>query len=145
MKTGKQFIKFGIVGVLNTGVQFAVFVLLFRWLNLPMLIGSGLGYLAGIVNSYFINRFWTFEVKGKRDKREFFRFFMVNIVSMGVNLGSLKLLVEQGSLLPELAQVFAIGSSLVVNFIGNKFWTFRATEELQPEENAVQLQEGTSD
>ncbi len=131
MKIGKQFIKFGLVGVLNTAVQFAVFVVLYRLLHWPMLVASGMGYLAGIVNSYFINRVWTFEVKGKRQTGEFLRFVAVNIVSMGVNLGTLKLLVDWGGLMPELAQVLAIGSSLVVNFAGNRFWTFREKPEGQ--------------
>jgi putative flippase GtrA len=125
MKTGKQFVKFGIVGVVNTAVQFVVFYLLFRQLHLPMMVSSGLGYMAGVINSYLINRVWTFEVKEKKKAGEFMRFVAVNIVSMGVNLGALKLLVVYGGLLPELAQAFAIAASLVVNFAGNKWWTFR--------------------
>lgn len=128
MKTGKQFVKFGLVGVLNTAVQFVVFYFLFRQFHMPMMVASGLGYVAGIVNSYLINRVWTFEVKEKKQAGEFMRFVAVNIVSMGVNLGALKLLVVYGGLLPELAQVLAIGASLVVNFIGNKWWTFRSED-----------------
>ena len=125
MKTGRQFVKFGIVGALNTSIQFVVFVVLFRWLNIPMLVASGVGYLAGIINSYLINRVWTFEVREKRQTGEFLRFVAVNIVSMGVNLGTLKMLADGVGLMPEVAQVLAIGSSLVVNFSGNKWWTFR--------------------
>ncbi len=125
MKTGKQFIRFGIVGVLNTAVQFVVFSALFRLFSLPMLLASGIGYLAGIVNSYLLNRVWTFEVSNQRRTSEFMRFVAVNLVAMGVNLGVLKILVESRDLVPEVAQVLAIGSSLVVNFCGNKWWTFR--------------------
>jgi len=129
MKIGTQFLKFGLVGVLNTLVQFVVFILLFRVVHFPMMVSSGLGYAAGILNSYLINRVWTFEVEAKPQAGEFLRFVVVNIVAMGVNLGTLKLLVSGGGLLPELSQVLAIGSSLVVNFVGNKWWTFRVVHK----------------
>ena len=66
MSTARQFLKFGLVGVLNTGVQYVVFVGLFRLLGVPMLLASGIGYCAGIVNSYFLNRIWTFQVRSRR-------------------------------------------------------------------------------
>jgi len=125
MNTGSQFMRFGIVGVLNTAVQFLVFVLLFRVLHVPMILASGLGYIAGIVNSYLLNRTWTFKVRRRRETREFLRFVAVNILAMGVNLGTLKFLVATWAVVPEVAQILAIGASLVVNFAGNKWWTFR--------------------
>jgi putative flippase GtrA len=145
MKTSSQFVKFGVVGILNTAVQFVVFIALFRWLNIPMMVASGLGYTAGIVNSYLINRVWTFQVKEKKQAGEFFRFVAVNIVAMGVNLGTLKALVFYGGLLPEIAQVLAIGSSLVVNFAGNKWWTFRKQNGSASVAAAAPPQEGVSD
>lgn len=132
MKLGRQFVKFGLVGVLNTIIHYLAFLLMYRLLNFPMLLASGLGYSAGIVNSYLINRVWTFEIKSNRRPREFLCFVTVNLVSMGVNLGTLKLLVDGDGMQPEFAQVLAIFSSLVVNFAGNKWWTF-AQRKLQTE------------
>jgi len=145
MKLGKQFIKFGLVGVLNTGVQFIVFVVLYRLFHVPMILASGLGYLAGIANSYLINRVWTFQVAEKKQMGEFLKFFAVNLVAMAVNLGTLKLLVSQFGMLEELAQIFAIGSSLVINFAGNKWWTFRGNKEESAMSNSSLIQEDTGD
>ncbi len=125
MKTGVQFIKFGIVGVLNTVVQFGVFFVLFRSLAFPMLVASGLGYIAGIVNSYFVNRVWTFEIEERKTTREFIRFALVSVIAMGMNLSALKILVAEFGLVPEIGQVLAIGFSMTINFAGNKWWTFR--------------------
>lgn len=125
MRIGSQFVKFGLVGVLNTAIQYAVFVGLFRFANVPMVLASGIGYVAGILNSYFLNRVWTFRVQRARTNAEFARFLLVNLLAMGVNLLTLKALVSWVGLVPELAQVGAIFSSLVVNFAGNKLWTFR--------------------
>jgi len=125
MKIGPQFLKFGLVGGLNTGIQYGVWWLLFRLLGVPMLVASGLGYTAGIVNSYFLNRSWTFKAAGNRNAGEFGKFVVVNLVAMGMNLLALKFLVDGARLKPEIAQVLAIGASLVVNFAGNRIWTFR--------------------
>lgn len=145
MSTSKQFLKFGLVGVLNTGVQFVVFIALFRWLQVPMLVASGLGYAAGIVNSYFINRVWTFQVKERRQAGEFLSFVAVNLVAMAANLGTLKLAVARGGMVPEVAQVVAIGASLVVNFAGNKWWTFRRKGGPAAGAGAAAAQGGTRD
>ena len=58
-KTFWQFIKFAIVGVLNTLVDFAVFQafnLLLGWVYAAQV----LGYTAGMINSYVWNSGWTF-------------------------------------------------------------------------------------
>jgi putative flippase GtrA len=53
-------LRFGLVGVVNTGVDFLVFVLLFYGLAWPLLVANTLGYLAGLANSYVLNSRWTF-------------------------------------------------------------------------------------
>ncbi len=55
---------------------------------------------------------------------EFIRFIVVNLVSLGVNLLVLQMLVSQANIMPEIAQGVAILGALVVNFSGNKLWTF---------------------
>ena len=139
MKTSAQFLRFGLVGGLNTAIQYVVFIVLFRLAAVSMVAASAAGYLAGIVNSYFINRSWTFRMDRTRSGGEFVRFLLVNILAMGMNLLTLKLLVSRAGLSPEIAQVCAIGSSLVVNFAGNKLWTFRrAAGAARPAGNGVE-------
>jgi len=132
MKLGWQFTRFGLVGVLNTAIQYAVFAILFRLAGLPMLLSSALGYLAGLLNSYYVNRKWTFAMREGGNRVEFARFLVVNLLAMGMNLLALKVLVARFGMLPEAAQILAIGASLVVNFAGNRWWTFR-TAEAAPE------------
>jgi putative flippase GtrA len=125
MKTGLQLLKFGLVGGVNTFVHYVIFVFLFRIVGAEMMVSSAIGYLAGLVNSFFLNRKWTFKVEGKNQRQEFVKFFCVNILSLALNLLLLKILVSVFVILPEIAQLLAIFASLVVNFAGNKWWTFR--------------------
>src|SRR5690606_6816046 len=82
----RQFLAFSIVGVINTVVHFAVFMLFLRLFQVPLLIASTIGYCAGIVNSYCINRLWTFKVRSRATVQEFLCFTTVNLLSLGANL-----------------------------------------------------------
>jgi putative flippase GtrA len=125
---GVQFIKFSLVGALNTGIHYLVFILLFRITGLNYLIASTIGYSCGLINSFFFNKLWTFRTSAANNFGEFLRFSLVNVVALLVNLGSLKYCVSVSGMRPEYAQLVSIGFSLGVNFLGNKFWTFRNCE-----------------
>ena len=119
-----QFIKFAIVGVLNSAIQYLVFLFLYSLTGTPYLLASIIGYLAGMINSYILNRRWTFGSRSQKLFTELSRFVAVNLVSLGVNLGLLYLLVSTGVMIPQWAQVVAIVGSTLVNFVLNKVWTF---------------------
>ena len=125
MSSSVQFVKFGLVGILNTLVHYLVFYLLFRVAGIAMIVASAVGYMSGVLNSYLINRKWTFKATGSGYGTEFVKFFVVNLVSLGVNLLSLQFLVSSFGMMPEISQVLAIFCSLLVNFSGNKWWTFK--------------------
>jgi putative flippase GtrA len=119
-----QFIKFAIVGVLNSAIQYLVFLFLYSLTGTQYLLASIIGYVAGMINSYILNRKWTFGSRNQKLLTELSRFVAVNLISLGVNLGLLFLLVSTGVMVPQWAQVLAIAGSTLVNFVLNKIWTF---------------------
>lgn len=125
MKTCLQFVKFGLIGVLNSVLHYLVFLFLFRIIGMEMVVSSALGYMAGVINSFLMNRRWTFNHTGFGAGSEFAKFVIVNIVSLGANIFTLELFVSYVGIIPEIAQVIAICCTLVINFSGNKWWTFR--------------------
>jgi putative flippase GtrA len=129
-ETGTQFVKFAIVGILNTGIHYSVFLVLLQIGRMHYLLASVVGYCAGLINSYVLNRVWTFEFHGNQKRREFAKFVTVNIVALAVNTATLKWFVFYMKMAPEIGQVFAIVFSLTVNFLGNKLWTFRKAHEV---------------
>ena len=124
-ETGIQFIKFATIGFLNTMIHYGVFLLLFRLAGVHYLLASSIGYCAGLINSFILNKTLTFRTKGTRTGIEFVKFVLVNVLALGANLLVLKFSVLFLDLIPELGQIFAIGFSIVINFLGNKIWTFR--------------------
>lgn len=122
-----QFLTFTLVGVANTAIHLAAFVALIHVFGAPILAASAIGYCAGVLNSYVMNRIWTFRVKGKANIGEISRFLAVNLVSLGLNLAALTYFANCVGLQPEVAQILAIAISLVANFVGNRWWTFAGT------------------
>ncbi len=139
-----QFIKFALVGVLNTLVDTVVFRLL-NWLFSWYLPAQIIGYCCGIVNSYLLNTAWTFKKERKRDLREMLSFLALNLVILGISLGLL-LLFRDGlgiaawwdantwcpAFLMKLingeffCKLIATLICILLNFIGNKLFVFRA-------------------
>ena len=120
-----QILTFSLVGIINTVITYAVFVIFFKLFSVNYLISSGLGYCCGLANSYIMNRKFTFKVTKKQSIGEGSRFIVVNAAAMLINLLLMEACVVRLGILPEVAQIIAIAGSYCTNFVGNKFWTFR--------------------
>lgn len=118
-----RFLRFCTVGVGNTAVDFTVFFLLALG-GFPYLAAQALSYAAGMVNSYFLNRRWTFRVVRKANGLEAGRFIIVNALSLLVSLGLLAVLHDENQLSLWLSKFIATGGGLVVNYIGSRLWVF---------------------
>lgn len=143
----KQFIKFIIVGCSNFAVSFTVFYLLYRhWKvsslchlagfsflfeilfkigisSIDAMVANIFGYSAGVFNSFFWNKIWTFQVK-QGTVKQFKRFFLLNMTCLvGSTLGVFVFvdILE----LPYKVVWFVIMSIVtIINFIGSKVWVF---------------------
>ena len=123
-QTAGQLAKFTLCGMLNCSITYLVFLALYRLVGLYYIPASGLGYCAGIVNSFLVNRTFTFQARGAVQPM-IGRFALVTCVGFSVNLLSVHCFVTSLRLPPEVAQVFALMCAGCVSFVGNKVWTFR--------------------
>lgn len=121
----RQFIIFSLIGLINTGIHYCVFLIFYRFVNFNYLIASVIGYSCGLLNSFILNKKWTFKTINVRTDIELAKFIIVNVLALGVNIIGLRFFVEVMGIKPEIGQIGAIGFSLVTNFLGNKYWTFR--------------------
>jgi putative flippase GtrA len=118
-----QFVKFGIVGVSNTLLTFAVYTLLLKVFDVWYLAASAIGFIVGTTNSFLLNRRWTFS-EHVGDSLTPVRWAIVQGAGLGLNLGLLALFVG-GAGLDELAgQAFATVIVTVSTFFVNRAWTF---------------------
>lgn len=121
-----QAAKFCLVGLLNSGVTFVSFFVLFRILGLPEYASNAASYVLGLINSFVFNKLWTFRSRGFR-LAELGLFIIVFLVSYGVQLAAYRGLRLLG-LTPEAAQLIAMAAYTALGFAGNKLITFRKGE-----------------
>jgi putative flippase GtrA len=119
-----QFLKFGIVGVSNTLIFFAVYTLLLKVFGVWYVAASGIGFAVGAVNGFLWNRAWTF--KGHvGDALTPVRWFVVQTSGLLVNLGLVYLFVDGAGLGKLEGQAVTIVIVTLLTFFANRAWTFR--------------------
>ena len=121
-----QLIRFGVVGCSGYAVNLIAFALCVHVLGIDYKIASPIAYLVGTVNNFIWNSRWTFNHKKEAHPVvQAIKFFIVSLVSFGVNYGILVGLVSSTGMEKVLAQAIANICGIPVNFLGQKLWSFR--------------------
>lgn len=122
-KTIFQLVKFVIVGLTNTAITMAAIFILWELFKVNRYAANGIGYLLGFLNSFLLNKLWTFKSKNP-PLREFLFFLLIFAISYLIQLGSLYCL-EIVGLNARVATVLGMGVYTCVNFVGNRLFTFK--------------------
>ncbi|MCA0754934.1 GtrA family protein [Paenibacillus sp. N4] len=127
-RTLVQFVRFNLIGLLNTAIDVLGFALLTK-LGVYYLLAQVLAYGAGMLNSLLLNSRFTFgagrtAASHMPDIATSIRFVVWNAVVLGMSVLLLALLNEWLALegLPAKAIVTVV--SVGVNFYGSKRWVF---------------------
>lgn len=126
--TTRQLAKFAIVGCANTAVDFFFYILLTRgWLGfqLHFLVGNFIAFFIAVVNSYLLNKRWTFKNLDTRHHVQFTKFLLVNAITLGFYEVILFFLIDRFQLFDLVAKLIAVMMVTIWNFSANKYWTFR--------------------
>jgi putative flippase GtrA len=119
-----QFVKFGIVGVSNTLIAFAVYTLLLKVFGVWYVAASGIGFAVGAVNGFLWNRAWTF--RGHvGDALTPVRWFVVQTCGLLLDLALVYLFVDGVGLDELLGQAVTTVIVTLITFFVNRAWTFR--------------------
>lgn len=119
-----QFVKYGLVGLLNTGITLAVIFILTKLFHVSDYIANAAGYVAGFVNSFLWNKLWTFKSRGNL-LMESLLFVLVFAVCYAIQLGVLAFQIEILKWNRDIAQILSMAVYTVIGFAGNKLVTFR--------------------
>jgi putative flippase GtrA len=112
------------VGVLNTGVDMAVFFVL-NACGVPYAVAQIAAYAAGMASSYAFNKYWTFEQRRHAELREVALFAAVNLTSLGASLLVLYVLHSLLALPLVAGKIAATAVAMAVNFAGYRSLVFR--------------------
>ena len=120
-----QIFKFIVVGISNTLLTALVIWLLFKIFGFSVYFSNIIGYIAGLINSYLWNLKWTFS-SNINSKNTLLKFIIVFIISYILQLCNLYILLQFTNIDPYICQLLSIGVYTSINFILNKFYTFKS-------------------
>lgn len=130
-----QLLRFGLVGCLNTALDLLVLnALLWLWPTpntWALLLDNSLAYAFGALNSFILNKYWTFRCHNRTNLREVARFLVTTLAGLVCNdllLWLLSDVLQQTPLSPTLgtnvAKVLAISGTVLISYLGMRLWVF---------------------
>jgi len=141
--------KFAIIGLISTFVDFVILNLLISFFSitsgfwiLPISLTS---FTIASINSYFLNKNWTFKVKNNSKKVKFSNFFLISLIGLSINafvvfiittyihpffdisfiLAMLGKMSNIDYIWVNIAKLFATVLSMTWNYLGYKFIVFK--------------------
>jgi len=133
-QAGKSFL----VGILNTFIDLGILTLLMEtfviFSGLPYVIFKGTSFSLATINSFFWNKFWTFEKRGTEETlRETSQFYLITFGGLLIHLGISSFIVNLvGPQFGTSERVWAYFGAIAAvfvgfawNFLGYKFIVFK--------------------
>ena len=116
--------RFLTVGVANTTVGFAVIVLARETLGFGHLTANAIGYAAGLLVGFTLNRAWTFRHTGSASAA-LWRFLLVFAVAYLANLAIVSATIEPWSRWPYTSHLAGMIAYTLIFYAGSRSFAFR--------------------
>jgi putative flippase GtrA len=140
-----QVLRFGLVGGLNTLVDLLILnglLLLFPTTSILMLLAyNSLAYSLGAVNSFLLNKYWTFGHRQRTSRKELVRFTLTTLCGIGwstiilwLTSNVLHPFLVNTTLWANASKVVAIAGTACISYLGMRLWVFvsKAQQEQTP-------------
>lgn len=124
------FIKFILVGIINTLVGTAVMFIAYNLFHFSYWISSAANYIIGSFCSYFLNKYFTFQNKEKSSVIILKFILNITICYLIAYGGAKKLILVLLSDFPKqwqdnIAMVCGMGLFVILNYFGQRFFAFK--------------------
>lgn len=129
----KQIVKFSIVGIVNTAIDFGILNFLIQVFSWNVLPANTVSFSLAVINSYFLNKCWTFRDRRSINLKQFSSFILVSLIGLGLS----NILIYYGmwffnaydfniSFTWQYNISKAVSAIIVLawNFLASKFWVF---------------------
>ena len=139
----RQVLRFGLAGGLNTLVDLLILNALLGFFpttsTLMLLAYSSLAYSLGAVNSFLLNKYWTFASKQKVTRAELARFTLITLCGIGWSSAILWLastllhpILVNPTVWANASKVVAIAGTALISYLGMRLWVFVSKRPKQP-------------
>lgn len=117
-----QFFKFGLVGSLNTAIDFGIYFLLTRLLlvfSVHYLWANAISFYVANLNSFIWHKYWTFDqqqVASGSWLRQYAKFFSISLIYIGIVQFGLWVLVSEFAWHDLIAKALMTATATVIYF-----------------------------
>ena len=120
------FIRYNIVAVLATVVDFLVFILLTEVFEVWYVVATFISAVSGGIAAFILNRNWAFMSRDGHLSQQAKKYFLVWGSSILLNTSGLFLLVENTNISEIISKIIvSVIVGLGFNFLMNKFFVFK--------------------
>jgi putative flippase GtrA len=143
----RRFVKFALVGISGSVVDFGVFNILSSWLGVNSTLAQAVSFTLAVFNNFVWNRLWTYpETRKSSILKPFIQFGVVNVIGLGIRTLLFTLIEPQmikltTLILPNFNEPTIIGHNLTLafvilvvmlwNYFANRYWTFKEIDNLK--------------
>lgn len=128
-----QFIKFSVVGISNTAIAFSIYYFLL-WFNVDYLIANTISWLISVFNAFFWNNRYVFKTEIHWFK-SLIKTYIAYLISLILGLVVMFMLVDILLISKFIAPLFTLCITTPINFLLNKFWTYRTIKMYREKKN----------
>ncbi len=116
--------KFAITGIISNTVNFLTYVSSSFVLQ-NLVLSSTLGYVVGLVNSYYLGKIWVFNSKSKISFKEVIKFLIVYLIGGIGMVAIIWVLSDKYNIDYRLSWLFVAFFAVINNFFGSKFIVYK--------------------
>lgn len=122
-----QFVKFGLVGVLNNVISLIVYYMVIFFSPEIYLVGNAMGFLVSTLNAYILNSKFVFSTgqRASNAKSTLAKTYVMYTVSLIMSTGILYLLVDVLEIHEKIAPIISLMITVPFNFIVSKLWVYK--------------------
>ena len=124
-----QFIRYAVVGAVNTGLDFGMYTGLtrsFDFWRAHYLLANAIVFSIVVTWSFFWNKHWTFKNREQKHKTQYAKFVLATLGGIAIAEGVLFAGVGWFGIHDIVSKIIAAPLVVAWNFSAYRFWAFRA-------------------
>jgi len=126
-------VQYLVTSAVVSGVDYATFWVFFNPFNSGLLEATAAAYVAGLITSYILNRYWVFEknATGQQFRTSVFRYATLLLVNFLITYAMLWAMQDLLGVSPFIGK-FVVWTFLIFwNYIMDKIWVFKGPRRIQ--------------
>jgi len=123
----KQLVRFGIVGVCNTAIDYTVYLIMTRIFVVYFLYSNFISMGFAMIFSFFANKHFTFRNKDGHFY-QFLKFITIQLIGFVIANSIIFILVHYFNVYDIYSKIIASVIFTIWNFLAQKFWAFKMSE-----------------